>query len=205
MAGKSNQQYFINTKFVKSVFDLASLPIDTCQEIAFAGRSNCGKSSIINAVTQKIKLAITSKTPGRTQSINYFQVTNQAHNNNFLVDLPGYGYAKVAIQTKKFWSQLIEQYLSTRHSLIGMILIMDIRHPLTDFDRQMLFFSSANNLPLYLILNKSDKLTKNQINATVLKVAQELKDLPNILIQPCSAVTLVGIKELQDQIINWFN
>lgn len=201
MAGKSNQQYFINTTFIKSVFDLASLPIDNCQEIAFAGRSNCGKSSIINAVTQKIKLAITSKTPGRTQSINYFQISPP----NFLVDLPGYGYAKVAIQTKKKWSQLIEQYLSTRHSLIGMILIMDIRHPLTDFDRQMLFFSSANNLPLYLILNKADKLTKNQINATVLKVAQELKDLPNILIQPCSAVTLVGIKELQDQIINWFN
>ena len=200
MCVNSNQQYFKDIKFFNSVFDLKSLPKDDCKEIAFAGRSNCGKSSLINAITKK-NLAITSKTPGRTKSINYFQLTN----NKYLVDLPGYGYAKVSEQTKKFWAQLLEQYLSTRHSLVGIVLIMDIRHPLKDFDKQMLLCCSLNNLSFHIVLNKSDKLTKNQINSTIQAMQIELKYIPNLSIQVFSALKLHGVKELQDKIIKWLD
>ncbi|MGD0465273.1 MAG: ribosome biogenesis GTP-binding protein YihA/YsxC [Gammaproteobacteria bacterium] len=200
MCVNSNQSYFKDIKFFNSVFDLKSLPKDNCKEVAFAGRSNCGKSSLINAITKK-NLAITSKTPGRTKSINYFQLAEH----KYLVDLPGYGYAKVPEQTKKFWAQLLEQYLSIRRSLVGIVLIMDIRHPLKDFDRQMLFFCSLNNLPLHIVLNKTDKLTKNQINSTIKAVKLELHNIPNLSIQPFSALKLHGVKELQDQIIKWLD
>lgn len=198
-----NQQYFKNTKFYTSVFDYKLLPPLSSKEVAFAGRSNCGKSSIINAITNKKNLAITSKTPGRTTSINYFHIAN----NNYLVDLPGYGYAKVSDKTKIFWATLLEQYLANRTNLVGIILIMDLRHPLTNFDKQMLLFCFSNNLPLHLVLNKSDKLPKHQINQTMQLVYNTIsKDLPsitNISIQPFSAFKKYGVTELQDQIIKW--
>lgn len=203
MCVKLNQQYFINTNFLTSVFNLKTLPKDNCTEVAFAGCSNSGKSSVINVVVQKNNLALTSKTPGRTQSINYFQVAD----NKYLVDLPGYGYAKVPSQEKKKWATLIENYLTSRHSLTGIILIMDIRHPLKEFDKQMLFFCANNQLPLYIILNKSDKLTTHQINTTTKDVSLNIQEYNKnkIIVQPFSAIKKHGIKELQDHIINWLD
>ncbi len=194
-----HQEYFKNTCFLDSVFDLKTLPKDQGKEIAFAGSSNCGKSSVINTVTKKHKLAITSKTPGRTKSINYFKISEK----KYLVDLPGYGYAKVPEQVQKSWGKLLEKYLANRTSLVGIMLIMDIRHPLKDFDKQMLFFCSSHTLPVHIILNKSDKLTKHQINNTLQTIKLELEHLPQISIQTFSALKQYGVKELQDQIIDW--
>lgn len=199
MSVNHNQQYFKTTHFFDSVFDLKTLPSDNCQEVAFAGRSNCGKSSVINVITQKHKLAIISKTPGRTKSINYFQITDQ----KYLVDLPGYGYAKVATKTKINWEQLIEKYFVSRKSLTGVVLIMDIRHPFKDFDKQMLLFCSYNNLPTYIVLNKADKLSNSQVQEMLKKVNSELKNWPLASAQIFSAITLIGLDELRKKIILW--
>lgn len=198
---QQHQQYFKDTHFIDSVFDLKTLPKDPCQEVVFAGRSNCGKSSVINVVTQKHKLAIISKTPGRTQSINYFQIMTK----KYLVDLPGYGYAKVSTKIKSHWEQLIEQYFITRKSLTGVILIMDIRHPFKDFDRQMLLFCSYNQLPTHIVLNKSDKLSNQQIQAVLQKIDLELKNWPLASAQTFSSLTGSGVAELRKKIISLFN
>ncbi len=199
MSVNHNQQYFKDTCFLDSVFDLKTLPPDTSKEVAFAGRSNCGKSSVINVVTKKHKLAIISKTPGRTQSINYFKVNEQ----KYLVDLPGYGYAKVPGKVQLVWEQLLEKYFITRKSLAGVILIMDIRHPLKDFDKQMLLFCSHHQLPAHIVLNKADKLSKRQINETMNDIRPILKSWPWVSVQAFSALRLVGVEELQQKIITW--
>ena len=199
MSVKNNPHYFKDTHFIDSVFDLKKLPIDCCQEVAFAGRSNCGKSSVINVTTQKHNLAIISKTPGRTQSINYFEIQPK----KYLVDLPGYGYARVSGKIKLFWEQLLEKYFITRKSLAGVVLIMDIRHPFKDFDQQMLLFCSHNNLPTHIVLNKSDKLSKQQIHKTMQDIKPALSAWPLASVQSFSALKLVGVAELQHTIISW--
>lgn len=194
------QKYFQNTKFVKSIFELKHLPIDTCKEIAIVGRSNCGKSSIINSITNQKKLATTSKSPGRTQAINYFEISAK----KYLVDLPGYGYAKVATTTKLSWQPLIEKYLQTRKSLTGIILVMDIRHPLKPEDQQMLLFCKHYNIATKIVLNKADQLSIAKSNAIQQSFIPKLQSLGTPSeVQIFSAIQKIGIVELRNTILNY--
>jgi GTP-binding protein len=142
-------QYFLSTHHFHQ------LPADVGREVAFAGRSNAGKSSAINAIVGQKSLARTSKTPGRTQQIVFFKLDEERR----LVDLPGYGFAKVPLKVKEHWQQLLEKYLHTRESFQGLILMMDIRHPLTEFDQQMLLWCQLSNMPVHILLTKADKLS----------------------------------------------
>jgi GTP-binding protein len=140
-------------------------------EVAFAGRSNAGKSSAINALTRNSKLARTSRTPGRTQLINFFTVDEHIR----LVDLPGYGFAKVPLKVKQEWNKQLEQYLRLRQSLNGLVLLMDIRHPLKDYDRQMIEWAVVTEMRVHILLTKSDKLKRGPAKSTLLTVQKELK------------------------------
>ena len=187
-----NPLYF-QAKFINSSPDLKSTPPDTGLEIAFAGRSNAGKSSAINTLTRQSSLARTSKTPGRTQALNFFEINEQQR----FVDLPGYGYAKVPLPVKKKWHQLMETYLTKRKSLCGMILVMDVRHPLTEFDWQMIEWCQHSQLPLHIILTKADKLNFGAAKAVMLQIQKELSELPTPLtIQLFSSLKKSGIDEI---------
>lgn len=178
--------------FELSVAQLSQLPADTGYEVAFAGRSNAGKSSVINTLTDQKALARTSKTPGRTQLINVFSLDDERR----LMDLPGYGYAKVPERIKEEWQKLLDQYLRSRESLRGIILIMDIRHPLKPFDQMMLEWSYACGLPIHILLNKADKLKKGPAKNTLLAVQKELKEFENLItIQLFSALKKTGKQE----------
>lgn len=159
-----------NASFVISAAKLSQLLPDEGWEVAFAGRSNAGKSSAINRLCDQKSLARTSKTPGRTQLINFFGLDEQRR----LVDLPGYGYAKVAEDVKRRWQQTMEQYLSTRQSLQGLILLMDVRHPLKDVDQQLLSWCWHVGMPVHVLLTKADKLKRGAAQNTLLRVRQEL-------------------------------
>ena len=149
---------FRSARFVLSAAEPRQLPADTGAEIAFAGRSNAGKSSALNAICDQTGLARTSKTPGRTQLLNVFAVADDRR----LIDLPGYGYAKVPEQMRDRWRQVIDAYLRGRQSLRGIVLIMDSRHPLKDFDRQMLAFCKDMDLDCHVLLTKADKLSRSE-------------------------------------------
>ncbi|PTU74435.1 ribosome biogenesis GTP-binding protein YihA/YsxC [Pseudomonas mangrovi] len=156
-------------RFLISAAKVDQCPPDEGLEVAFAGRSNAGKSSALNTLTHA-NLARTSKTPGRTQLLNFFELDEQRR----LVDLPGYGYAKVPIPLKLHWQQHLEAYLSSRESLAGLMLMMDIRHPLTEFDRMMLDWSQASGMPMHILLTKADKLAFGAAKNALLKVRQEI-------------------------------
>ncbi|MCK5360183.1 MAG: YihA family ribosome biogenesis GTP-binding protein, partial [Gammaproteobacteria bacterium] len=160
--------------FIKGAYTLQQLPDDTGVEVAFAGRSNVGKSSILNTLAGVKSLARTSKTPGRTQEINFFDLGNDKR----LVDLPGYGYAKVSEAKKRHWAKTLGEYLLSRESLAGVILLMDIRHPLKEFDRNMVRWCTEAELPVYVILNKSDKLSRGKAGSSLLDVKRKLSDFP---------------------------
>lgn len=174
-------------------------PADQGREVAFAGRSNVGKSSAINAITQRKALARTSRTPGRTQQIVFFQLNEEQR----LVDLPGYGYAKVPMRLRHHWGTMIERYLSTRRALRGLVLLMDARHPLTRLDEQMLNWCYAAELALYVLLTKIDKLSRIQAKSVVKEVKQKTSVLPEITVQPFSAVNYTGIDEVRGHIQRW--
>jgi GTP-binding protein len=158
---------FSQLEFVTTVDHLRDLPPPTAGvEVAFVGRSNAGKSSAINALARRKRMAFVSKTPGRTRHINYFRVRPGA----FLVDLPGYGYARASESARLHWVDLIEGYLASRENLRGLILIMDIRHALTDLDRQLLDWFLPSGRPVHVLLNKSDKLTRQQAQTTLRRV-----------------------------------
>jgi GTP-binding protein len=180
-------------KFMISSPSLKDTPTDMGKEIAFAGRSNAGKSSAINTLTRQNSLARTSKTPGRTQMLNFFEINEQQR----FVDLPGYGYAKVPLDVKNKWHQLMEIYLTQRKSLCAIILVMDVRHPLTDFDWQMIEWCQHTGLALHILLTKADKLTFGAAKNTLLQVQRELKDV-NIPLtaQLFSALKKTGIDEV---------
>ena len=161
---------FQNAKFVGSFPSNQDLPLDEGSEIAFCGRSNCGKSSVLNALTNNKKLAKTSKTPGRTQAINVFEIGSEI--NLKIIDLPGYGYAKVSKKMRAEWGQEIEDYLMTRKSLKALCIIMDIRHPFKDDDLRLIDWCESKDLPMVLLLNKADKLSKNKASQSVLKAAK---------------------------------
>jgi len=193
---------FEGTTFFTSVDNLSHLPVHDAREIAFAGRSNAGKASVINAITRRNRLAFTSKTPGRTQQINFFRLPS----NNFLVDLPGYGYAKIPYKIRKHWESFLSQYLQTRNNLVALVLIMDIRHPLKDLDLQMLDWFSVTQKDIHILLTKSDKLSKQQSIST-LNVVKDFLDnhYPGVTVQLFSSSKLVGIEEVNKNIQNWVN
>ncbi len=169
-------------------------------EIAFAGRSNAGKSSAINTLVGHTRLAFVSKTPGRTQLINIFRMNNGAA----LVDLPGYGYAKVPEAIRKQWVKLLENYLTQRDSLIGLILIMDSRHPLTPLDQQMLGWFAPTGRPVHVLLTKSDKLTRGPAAQTLARVRKDLAAWgPNITVQLFSSLKKTGTDEVEKIVGSW--
>ena len=174
------------------------LPADTYREVAFAGRSNVGKSSVINKIVSRRNLARTSKSPGRTRELNYFSYDEKT----FIVDLPGYGYAKVDNPTKHAWTKLLNHYLEERSSLRGIFLIIDIRHPLKKFDQMMLEYCGANNLALHIILNKSDKLSINNANKVMAEIKEEIREI-NASIQMFSALKGIGVEIARHKLAEW--
>lgn len=186
--------------FLKSAASTEHLPPDLGGEVAFVGRSNAGKSSAINAITGISRLARTSKTPGRTQLINFF-LLDELHR---LVDLPGYGYANVPDKVRQQWQRLIESYLQIRNSLKGLILLMDIRHPLKDFDWQMIEWSIAQQLPVHVLLTKSDKLKRGAAQNTFLSVQKTLASYEDyVSLQLFSAHTGFGIDVAKLKLDYW--
>ena len=188
-------------KFINSSPDLKDTPEDQGREVAFAGRSNAGKSSAINTLTRQNGLARTSKTPGRTQMLNFFEINDQQR----FVDLPGYGYAKVPVAVKKKWHELMEKYLTRRKSLCGIVLVMDVRHPLTEFDWQMVEWCQHTGLALHILLTKADKLTYGAAKNTLLQVQRELNDsnFP-LTIQLFSASKKMGVDEVHQALDTLF-
>ena len=161
-----------NVSFVISTNQFDELPSDSGREIAFAGRSNAGKSSAINTLTNKTRLAFVSKQPGRTQLINFFKIKDMQS----LVDLPGYGFAKVPKPMKDHWRKLLPKYLQERKSLIGLVLVVDIRRELTELDTQMLDWFAPQKKPIHVLLTKSDKVSKDKSLRTLNKINNELKE-----------------------------
>lgn len=187
-------------RFLLSAQRLDQCPPENGVEVAFAGRSNAGKSSAINRLTGQRNLARTSKTPGRTQLINFFTLDDSRR----LVDLPGYGYAKVAKQTRNQWQKHLDQYLAERRSLVGLVLMMDIRHPLKDFDRLMLEWSAQADMPLHILLTKADKLTFGAAKSTLLQVQKQLAGHPAPLsIQLFSATKGTGCDQAWQTLGEW--
>jgi GTP-binding protein len=196
---------FQSAEFITSAPSLKQCPDDIGCEVAFAGRSNAGKSSAINTLTRNKNLARTSKTPGRTQMINFFQLGEDQR----LVDLPGYGYAKVPVAMKAQWDRHMAEYLQARKSLGGLILLMDIRHPLQDYDRQMLNWAAQAGLPVHILLTKSDKLKRGPAQSTLLKVEGFLREMdPGITlltVQTFSSLKKLGLPELEAQLNHWLS
>lgn len=186
---------FPSVEFLTSSWQPRQFPADVGAEVAFAGRSNAGKSSALNAITGRKDLARTSKTPGRTQLINFFALNEQQR----LADLPGYGYAKVPEKMRDHWRQLMERYVETRASLAGVIIVMDSRHPLTEFDWQMLEWTGAQNLPVHLLLTKADKLGRGESMATLKKVRSSVG--AGVTAQLFSAVSKAGVDEARKEVL----
>ncbi len=186
--------------FTTSAPNLARCPKESIAEVAFAGRSNAGKSSALNRLTGIKSLARTSKTPGRTQLINFFAL-DEGH---FLVDLPGYGFAKVPLKVRQQWERDLGEYLRRRDALHGLIILMDIRHPMTDNDRQMVAWSRFIDLPIHILLTKADKLKRGAAMATLHKVRAILKaEYPEITAQIFSATKGTGLEEARGKILSW--
>lgn len=184
--------------FEVSVHDLATLP-PTRREIAFAGRSNAGKSSAINTLANQ-KTAFVSKTPGRTQLINFFRINDAG---DFLVDLPGYGYAEVPEKVRRHWQEVLATYLQTRDALAGLILIMDARHPLKPLDQRMLDWFTPTGRPVHVLLTKADKLSKNEASTTLLKTRSALQTFPQCSVQLFSSLKKQGLEEAEQVLERW--
>ena len=191
---------FRNARFEISIAKSAELPPPDGAEIAFAGRSNAGKSSAINTLADHTRLAFVSKTPGRTQLINFFRLDCGA----VLVDLPGYGYAKVPENVRRQWQGLLENYLRKRENLVGLVLIMDSRHPLTPLDRRMIDWFVPGGRPIHVLLTKSDKLSRNEASATLASVRREIATFgPQISVQLFSSLKKIGMEEAGRKAAEW--
>jgi GTP-binding protein len=202
MSQRQNNHYYRQAKFLISAASKKQFPTDGSIEVAFVGRSNAGKSSAINALCDNKSLAKISKTPGRTRLVNYFSIDEQRS----LVDLPGYGYAKVPHPVKQEWKKLMEQYLQRSESLRGLVIIMDIRHPLKEFNIQMLDWCQHFGLPAHLLLTKADKLKKGPAQATLLKIKKELGNQGyDASVQIFSALKKTGLDELVSKMNDWMN
>lgn len=196
---------FQQAKFLISAQHIGQCPEDSGREIAFAGRSNAGKSSAINAICHQNSLARTSKTPGRTQLLNFFTLEEPSHR---IVDLPGYGYAQVPLKVKQQWQRHLTEYLNKRHSLAGLVLVMDIRHPMSDFDQQMISLGQASHLPTHILLTKEDKLKyaakQKTLHSVVSRIQQLFPDLTSeITLQSFSALKKTGISDARKQLWQW--
>ena len=189
-----------NAAFLQSAGKVSQCPPDQGWEVAFAGRSNAGKSSAINSLTQQPKLARTSKTPGRTQLLNFFTLGEQQR----LVDLPGYGFARVPAAVKAAWTRQLERYLQERQSLRGLILLMDIRHPFQPFDLQMLEWGHAAGMPVHLLLTKADKLKRGPAEAALLQARKRVAGYAEgVSVQLFSSLKHTGHKELVKVLNAW--
>lgn len=186
---------FPGTAFLTSAARIEQCPPDHGAEVAFAGRSNAGKSSALNAITGRKDLARTSKTPGRTQLINFFALTDEMR----LVDLPGYGYAKVPAEVQERWRELMTRYVGTRRSLKGLVIVMDARRPLTDFDRQMLGWAQAQGLAAHILLTKADKLSRSAGLAALKHVQAQLPASASV--QLFSATAKTGLDEARREVL----
>ncbi len=196
-----------HARFVTGAHNLSQLPPDEGIEVAFAGRSNAGKSSAINRICGQKSLARTSKTPGRTQQINFFRIDERRH----IVDLPGYGYAKVSEKVKRHWQKTLGDYLRQRQSLRGLVLMMDIRHPFTEFDAQMLLWCAHEGMPTHILLTKADKLGRGAAMGVLQKVRSVLeRDYgveradPWATAQLFSALKGTGVEEARARLDGWF-
>lgn len=189
-------------RFFTSAPDIRALPADDGIEVAFAGRSNAGKSSALNTLTRQKSLARTSKTPGRTQLINVFQLTDQQR----LIDLPGYGFAKVPLAVKEKWQRSLSEYLQKRQSLKGLVVLMDIRHPLKDLDQDLIHWAVASQLPVRILLTKADKLSPGPRKKTVLQVSEAvLAFMGDVQVQAFSSLSKQGLPELEQALSRWFH
>ncbi|MCW4151962.1 ribosome biogenesis GTP-binding protein YihA/YsxC [Halomonas sp. 18H] len=189
-------------RFLTSAPTLAKCPSDTGAEVAFAGRSNAGKSSAINVMTRQKALARTSKTPGRTQLINFFTLGDDTERR--LVDLPGYGFAKVPDAVKMEWQRHLSDYLQRRTSLRGLVLLMDVRHPLTEFDQTMLGWADEQDMPVHILLTKADKLKSGAAKNALQQVRSQLREWEDLVsIQLFSSLKKQGIEELHSRLDDW--
>jgi GTP-binding protein len=186
--------------FYTTVNHIKDLPQHGGKEVAFVGRSNAGKSSAINTLANHVRLAYTSKTPGRTQHLNYFSLGNDS----YIVDLPGYGYAKVPPEAKRHWEALLSTYLQKREELAGLIVIMDVRRPLLELDETMLDWFATTGKPIHILLTKSDKLSRQQSTVTLMKVKAYLaENYPQCSVQLFSSLKKQGIEEAEAVIAGW--
>jgi GTP-binding protein len=186
---------FPEARFISSAWQPHQFPADAGAEVAFAGRSNAGKSSALNAIAGRKDLARTSKTPGRTQLINFFGLDGPHR----LVDLPGYGFAKVPERIREHWQELLSRYVEARESLAGLVIVMDARRPLTDFDIQMLDWSRANGLAVHVLLTKADKLSRSEANNVLKQVRTEVAGVATV--QLFSAVAKTGVDEARREVL----
>lgn len=194
---------YVHATFLQSAAKVPQLPDDSGFEVAFAGRSNAGKSSALNCLTNQRQLARTSKTPGRTQLINLFSLDEQRR----LVDLPGYGYAKVSMEVRLEWQRHLAEYLEKRQSLRGLILLMDCRHPLKDLDKTMIDWALAREMKVHVLLTKADKLGRGEQKNTILKFSNAYKLLIEhdlMSVQCFSSTKKKGLNTLIVTLNNWF-
>ena len=189
---------FKQARFMTSAFELSQLPADEGIEVAFAGRSNAGKSSAINCLTRQKGLCKTSKTPGRTQLINFFELGHNCH----LVDLPGYGFAKVSKKLRNHWNQVLTTYLLERQALKGLVIVLDIRRGISDLD-EVLIEMLGNSLPFHLLLTKADKLPRSARLKAIAKTEARLTG-PEQSVSTLSILNRQGIEELEHVCRRWF-
>jgi GTP-binding protein len=193
--------HYQNTHFITSAPDIRHLPEDEGIEVAFAGRSNAGKSSSLNRLTNQRGLAKTSKTPGRTQLINLFKVTEGCH----IVDLPGYGYAQVPLKLKEKWQKSLGEYLQKRKCLKGLVVLMDIRHPMKDLDQQLIFWAVECDIPVQVLLTKADKLKTGARKAQVLKIRESSVGFGgNVKVDAFSSLKGIGVDVLRNTLDSWY-
>ena len=186
-------------EYIDSVHTRSQLPPDEGVEVAIAGRSNAGKSSLINRLCRQKSLAKTSRTPGRTRQLVFFRLDEQRH----LVDLPGYGYARVSGDLKRHWKGLIQSYLDRRQALIGLVVVMDIRHPLKDSDIELIEWAGSRGLALHLVLTKADKLGRGKQNEALMKLRKQIDE--RVGVQLFSATSGQGLAELESVMIEWLS
>ncbi|WP_217534529.1 ribosome biogenesis GTP-binding protein YihA/YsxC [Vibrio cholerae] len=193
--------HYQNTHFITSAPDIRHLPEDEGIEIAFAGRSNAGKSSSLNRLTNQKNLAKTSKTPGRTQLINLFKVADGCH----IVDLPGYGFAQVPLEMKLKWQRALGEYLQKRQSLKGLVVLMDIRHPMKDLDQQLIIWAVECGIPVQVMLTKADKLKSGARKAQVLKVREDAQKFGgDVAVDAFSSLSGIGVDTLCAKLDEWY-
>lgn len=196
---KAGERFFQKARFLTTAAQWKDLP-ETRLEVAFAGRSNAGKSTAINTLVNQKRLAYASKTPGRTQQINFFQVEESGT----LVDLPGYGYAEVPLAVKRHWQAFLSRYLADRQVLFGLVVLMDIRHPLTELDQQLLSWYQARQTPLLVLLSKADKLSRSEQFQTTQAVKKDINwDEDRVKVLAFSSVTRQGLMEARSCLMGW--